>query len=182
MSSIFKLFKTTVFILTLTACAQKSKIDKNPRLFPDGQYTQSIQLELNPPDADKMTIPFTSLSKIRQGHFKIMGLTPFGTKAFEAQGNTNKPGDIQLQFHMKLPATLKESFIKDTIVKIQKLHHLKKSHLTSKATHDEFQDKTLTLKIYKYDRQGIPISLFLSDENWRAFIQTSIYKPFSGSP
>ncbi len=182
MNPIFKLFKICLIAGALSACAEKSKVEKNPQLFPDGQYTQSVQLELASPDSEKMTIPFTSLSKIRQGHFKILGLTPFGTKAFEAEGNTNKPGDIQLQFHMKLPKALKESFIKDTIVKIQKLHHLKRSHLTSTATHDEFRDKTLTLKIYKYDQQGIPVSLLLSDKNWRAFIQTSVYKPLSDSP
>ncbi len=126
-------------------------------------------------------IPFTSLSKIDKGHFKILGLTPFGSKAFQAHGKIEKPSRTQVEFFVPLPPSLDPQFVKDTLFEIAKIHKIKRTDLRSKGTYDEFRDKNLTLKIYKYRQDGIPASFTLSERHWKAFVNTSSYKPLSGS-
>ncbi len=162
-------------LLFFVGCTHKPTESLPKLLFPDGKYQQSVQLQLLQPR--KQTIPFISLSKVDKGFFKIIGLTPFGTKAFEAQGNTNKPGTTQVKFHMELPPKIRPEFVKQTLRKIQTLNYLKRSHLNVMPTHDEFKDKNLVLRIYKYNAEGIPLSFTISDNGWKAFIETSKYTP-----
>jgi len=171
----FSIFTKFVLFSLLTNCATTPQETVSKRLFPDGLYTQSVRLSVKT-KSGMQSIPMTSLTKLKNGKFEILGLTPFGTKALEANGEISKPESIQLKFHMKMPRFLNEKFIKETLTQIQTFQSLDRGQLDSRNGFDEFLENGVQLKIYKYTKKGIPASMTLNHPNWKAFIQTSKYR------
>ena len=172
---IFNFFFSLFFSLSITSCAQKKSTEISDKVFPDGQYTQSVQLSIKTPEGIK-GIPFTSLSKINNGNFQIMGLTPFGTKAFIAKGHVDKPEAIQLKFFMTVPKFLNKKFVSSTLHTIQKLQKLTKDQLIKRDGFAEFKTEEYRLQIFSYTKNGVPKEMKLSSSPWTAHIATSVFK------
>lgn len=175
----FSKFLPVVFLL-FSACQSGPKKQEvtSDKVFPDGIYAQSVHLTVKTKDGEN-GIPFTSLSKIQEGKFAMKGLTPFGTKAFEARGDINNPDSVELKFHMDVPKFLKKDFVKNTLLAIQKLQKLKKKQLKRVSNWYEYENKETKLQIYSYTRSGVPREMKLSSKNppWKAHISTSKFKP-----
>ena len=148
----------------------------NDKLFPDGIYRQRIELEILKEGKPDAGFPFTSVTRIKKGKFEIMGLSPFGTTVFEAQGDITQPDDLQIKFFIKPPAFLKKSFIKKTFSEINSLYSLKESDLTKKTNSDYYKNETLEMHIYKYNSDSIPSVIRLNAKKWRVYVKTQSYK------
>ena len=112
-------------VLLVSQCVQKNKVEqKTGRLFPDGVYTQNVRLQINLKNGEKRTFPFRSLTKVMQDDFEMMGLTPFGSKAFIAKGNFKEPDKTDLKFFMDLPKIINKKFLTQTFAQIQRVQSL----------------------------------------------------------
>jgi hypothetical protein len=177
----YKIFSLSLlngcFLVSLLCqCTTSPRESLADRLFPDGQYQQSIRLEIKRGQQDELVIPMTSLSKVQNKKFMILGLTPFGGRAFTASGKLGDANSMKSEFFVPLPKALSPNFVNQTLLQIQNLHDLRRSQLTSKVGFDEFRDRKLTLRVYRYNDDGIPGSFTLQSPRWKAYVQTTDYR------
>ncbi len=165
-------------LYSFAACVQKPKKIVSDRVFPDGTYTQSIQLNVKPPKQQEKQIPFTTLSQVKNGHFKILGLTPFGTRGFEASGNLDSVDSVHVTFHMEVPKFMTNEFIKKTLFQMQSMAKLKRSELSKKSDREIYTSKDYQLEIFSWNEKGVPKEIKVKSRNWSAFVTTSQYTAF----
>ncbi len=162
----------------LANCTSKTKspIPKNNQLFPDGIYSQSVYLNIEKADGEFTNFPFRSLSKISDKQFEILGLTPFGTKAFEAKGDLDQPEAITIEFFIKKPKFMKDQLVKNTLLTIQAIQNLERSELVRKGSMDQFDGNDFLLEIFDYSERDIPKTLRLTTNTWKADIKLLSFK------
>lgn len=174
----FLKFNNLLLIIFFAACAQRPSLKKTTdRLFPDGVYTQNIQLKLFPNTKNQNNLPMRTVVKTRGTLFELVGLTPFGTTAFEAKGDLKKPDAMEIRFAMERPPGLKDSFIKKTLLQIQGFQHLKQKDLKRNAQYDWVELKKVRLEIFSYQKDGIPSQMRLKAKHWVASVYTESFKP-----
>lgn len=174
----FKLVFIPLLLLGMSACSQTTETKKlRPKLFPDGTYTQSVQLQVFPKNKVPRSIPFRNLVKIQSNDFEVLGFTPFGSKAFEAKGNLDSPKDVKLKFYIEMPKFLTARFIRKTFLQIQKIQQLTRRQLSSRGGSDFYEADDFELAIFEYNNDNIPKSMRAKGESWIAFIELEKYKP-----
>ena len=170
--------KILLALIILAGCTstpeQSSK--QNDKLFPDGIYRQRVELEILKDGEVKAGFPFSSVSRVENGSFEVLGLTPFGTSAFEAKGHLDHPDQLEIKFFITPPAFLKKSFIKESFGQINSLYKLNESDLTKKEDRDFYKNEILEMEIFKYNKQSIPTVMKLRSEKWRVYVQTQSYQ------
>lgn len=167
-----------ISLFSLINCStHQKKTDPREKMFPDGIYSQNISVEINIENRRKESFPFRSITKVENLHFETIGLSPFGTKVFEAQGEINKMNSIKVIFHIDKPLFAKEVFIKKAINSVNKIHTLKKEDFTAINGIDTFSDDEFKLEIHSYNSEGLPKSLRLITTQWSAYIELLSYQP-----
>ncbi len=175
---ISRLILTIATMVVLANCVSKTKAPKpdSHRLFPNGIYSQSVYLNIEKSNGELINFPFRSLSKIEHKQFEIIGLTPFGTKAFEAKGDLDQPEAITIEFFIKKPKFLKDQLIKNTLTTIQAIQNLNRKELVRNGPADQFDGNDFLLEIFDYSQGDIPQTLRLTTNTWKADIKLLSYK------
>ena len=159
-------------LLLVLGCTQKT-ITKTPKpkLFPDGIYTQSVQLQVFPKNKVTRTIPFRNLVNIKDDNFEVKGFTPFGSEAFTAKGNLKEPKNVEIKFFIDMPKFLTQKFINKTFFQIQKIQKIERRLLKRTSEGDFYRTNEFELAIFEYNEQDIPKSMRVKGTRWIAFIE-----------
>ena len=170
--------KWILVLLLLVSCTHKAqrKTWDQEKLFPNGIYSQRVQLEVLNKNEVKASFPFSSITRLENSRFEVIGLSPFGTTVFEASGNMEKPEDLNIKFYVKPPDFLKKPFIEKTFAQLNLLYSLKESDLTQRERSDYYKKDAIEMEIFKYNAQSIPSVIKLTSPQWRAYVQTQSYK------
>lgn len=109
----------------------------------------------------------------------MIGMTPFGTTAFKAQGSVKQAHKIAIDFKMQRPSFLTRPFIQKTLATILSIKQIRLKNLKKISGIDSYKGDDFLLEIFSYTKSGVPAELRIRHQDWIAFVNTENYSHFS---